>query len=163
MGELVILVVEDESEVRAAIVRDLAPFNAVIRIDEADGVDDAVAALADADAAGDSVGLVLADHRLPGRSGVDLLVSLHDDDTHRSARKVLITGQAEHADTIRAVNDAGLDHYIAKPWANDELVSVTRDLLTDYVVEQQLDPLVYLQVLDSARLLAAYAEHGGAD
>ena len=163
MGELVILVVEDEAEVRAAMVRDLEPFGSVVRVDEADSVDDALAALADADAAGDSVGLVLADHRLPGQSGVDMLVSLHDDDTHRSAKKVLITGQAEHADTIRAVNHANLDHYIAKPWANDELVAVTRDLLTDYVVEQKLDPLAYLQVLDSTRLLAAYSDNGRAD
>ncbi len=46
MNELVIVVVEDESDVRAAIVRDLAPLAEGIRIDEADTVDDTEAAIA---------------------------------------------------------------------------------------------------------------------
>lgn len=158
MSELVILVVEDEPEVRAGIVRDLEPFATQIRVDEADDVDDAHAALAEAGQTGDHVGLVLADHRLPGRSGVDLLVSLHEDPSTRPIRKVLITGQAGHEDTIRAINDAGLAHYIAKPWNPAELVAVTRQLLTDYVIAAGLDPLAYLQVLDAPRLLDAYSQ-----
>ena len=159
MDELVVLVVEDEPEVRAAVVRDLAPFTEEVRVDEAEDVNDAMAALAECDAEGDHVGLVLADHRLPGRTGVDLLVSLHDSEAHRHARKVLITGQADQADTIRAVNDAGLDHYIAKPWDEAELVAVVRDQLTGYVLDRTLNPLAYLKVLDSTRLLEGY---GGA-
>lgn len=163
MSELVILVVEDEPEVRAAIVRDLTTHFDGIRIDEAADADDALAALAEAHDTGDHVGLVLADHRLPGRSGVDLLVGLHDEATTRSIRKVLITGQAGHADTIRAINDAGLDHYIAKPWDPDELISTSVRLLTDYVVDAGLDPLSHMRELDGPRLAAAYARRGRAE
>jgi two-component system chemotaxis response regulator CheY len=163
MGELVVLVIEDEPEVRAAVVRDLAPLAEALRIDEAEDVDDAEAALADADAAGDALGLVIADHRLPGRTGVDLLVEVHDDPRWASARTVLLTGQAGHADTIRAVNEAGLDHYLSKPWDPGELRSVAVAQLTDFVIEAGLDPLPYVATLDGPRLLEAYRRRGRAD
>ncbi len=47
---------------------------------------------------------------------MDFLVELNGDPATRPIRKVLITGQAGLEDTIRAVNEADLDHYIAKPW-----------------------------------------------
>lgn len=163
MSELVILVVEDEPDVRAQIVRDLSSFIQRIRIDQAEDVDDAEAALADALAAGDRVGLVVADHRLPGRTGVDLLAALHADPSTRSIRTILITGQAGHQDTIRAINEAALDHYVAKPWDAVELVDVARDLLTGFVVESGIDPLPFLAELDSARLLERYGRGDLAD
>jgi two-component system chemotaxis response regulator CheY len=156
MSELVVLVIEDEPEVRAAVVRDLRRHFEQIRIDEAEDADDAIDALAEAADAGDHVGLILADHRLPGRSGVDVLVALHDDPGTRAIRKVLITGQASHADTIRAVNDAGLDHYIAKPWDPDDLIAIAVDQLTDYVIDEGLDPLAFMRELDAPRLAQAY-------
>lgn len=160
MGELVILVVEDEPEVRAEIVRDLETFTQRIRVDEAESVDDAEAAIAEAVENGDGIGLAVVDHRLPGRSGVDLLAALHGDPATRSIRTILITGQAGHQDTIRAINKAGLDHYIAKPWDPDELVTVAKRLLTDHVIESDLDPLAYVPELDAARLLDHYGEGG---
>ena len=163
MKQLVILVVEDEPEVRSALVRDLSPLGGPIRIDQASDVDDARAALAEAAEAGDVVGLVLADHRLPGESGVDLLVSLHRSRETEAIRAVLVTGQAGHQDTIRAINDAGLDRYISKPWDPEELVSVARDQLTTFVIEQGLDPLPFIAVLDGPRLLDHYARRGRPD
>lgn len=159
MGELVIVLVEDEPEVRAAIVRDLAPLSEGVRIDEADTVDDARGAIDEAEAAGDQVGLILADHRLPGESGVDLLVSVHADPERRDIRTVLITGQAGHEDTIRAINEAGLDWYFSKPWDRDELVSVVVQQLTNYVIDAGLDPLRFVRILDGPRLLEQYARH----
>jgi two-component system chemotaxis response regulator CheY len=34
----------------------------------------------------------------------------------KETRKILLTGQANHADTIRAVNEAHIDNYFEKPW-----------------------------------------------
>ena len=163
MSELVIVVVEDEPEVRAAIVRDLEPLATGIRIDEADTADDARGAIDEAVESGDHVGMVLADHRLPGDSGVDLLVAIHADPELCAIRSVLITGQAGHQDTIRAINEAGLDWYFSKPWDPDELRSVVVQQLTDYVIEAGLDPLPYVQVLNGRRLLEEYARHTRAD
>ena len=50
---------------------------------------------------------------IPGMALVGSKMS--SDERTAGARKVLVTGQADQADTVRAVNNAGLDHYIAKP------------------------------------------------
>ncbi|MCW1085642.1 response regulator, partial [Streptococcus anginosus] len=84
---------------------------------------------------GDELALVLADHRLPGRNGVDFLIDMMDEPSTVNTRRVLVTGQADQSDTIRALNEASLDYYIAKPWVRDELVATVRDQLTTYVLE----------------------------
>lgn len=160
MGDLVILVVEDEPEVRAAVVRDLETAFRTIRVDQSSDADDALAALTEAETVGDRVGLILADHRLPGRSGVDLLVALHDAPETRAIRKVLVTGQADQQDTIRAINEGGLDHYISKPWEPGDLIAVAKDQLTDFVIEAGIDPLAHMRDLDGARLAEAFADRG---
>ena len=151
--KLAILVVEDEPEVRDAIVTDLAPFSAVVRIEPAEYVPDAWDVVEEIVADGDRVALILADHRLPGRTGVDMLVEMSSDERTAGARKVLVTGQADQADTVRAVNNAGLDHYIAKPWQGENLREVVRTQLTDYVVEARLNPLPHLRALDGVRAM----------
>lgn len=156
MNRLAVLIVEDEPEVRAALVRDLESLAGTLRIETADDVDDAHAALAEIAADGDRLALVLADHRLPGTTGVDFLIELTGDPATAATRKVLVTGQADHADTIRAVNEAGLDRYIAKPWTREQLVSVTIGAVTDYIIAERVDPLPYVRDLDGPRLLDAY-------
>ncbi|WP_127841171.1 response regulator [Actinomyces wuliandei] len=153
--KLTILVVEDEPEVRDAVVADLAPFSPVVRVEPAEDVEDALEVVSEVDDDGDVVALVLADHRLPGRTGVDMLVQMRGDERTASARKVLVTGQADQADTIRAVNEAGLDHYIAKPWQPEQLHDVVRTQLTDFVLDTGLDPLPHLRALDGPRAMEA--------
>ena len=163
MNELLILVVEDEPEVRAEVVRDLS-FAEMIRVEQADNVADARAALDEVDRAGDHVGLIVADHRLPvGESGVDLLVSLKKNPATHAIRTVLLTGQAGHQDTIRAINDADLDHYFSKPWDPNELAAIAVGLLTDFVIDVGIDPLRYVRELDGPRLMEAFAKHGRPD
>ena len=153
--KLVILVVEDEPEVRDAVVGDLTPFAGVVRVEPAEDVDDAWEVVSEVEADGDLVALILADHRLPGRSGVDMLVEMSDDERTGAARKVLVTGQADQADTIRAVNEAGLDHYIAKPWDPADLQATVRTQLTDFVLEAGINPLPHLRALDGVRAMEA--------
>ncbi|WP_075891606.1 MULTISPECIES: two-component system response regulator [Actinomyces] len=150
---LVVLVLEDEVEVRHALERDLEVFWPKVHLEEAEDVPDAWDAVEAALEDGDELAVVLADHRLPGRSGVDFLVEVAADPRTRKARTILVTGQAGQADTVRALNQAGLDHYIAKPWDPADLVQVVRDQLTTYVLENHVDPLPYLSVLDEVRVM----------
>jgi CheY-like chemotaxis protein len=164
VDELVILVVEDEPEVRAEVVRDVEAFAGRIRVEQADDVADARAAIDEVQQAGDHLGLIIADHRLPGaETGVDLLVSLEAAPATRMIRTILLTGQAGHQDTIRAINEADLDHYFSKPWDPNDLAAVSVRLLTDYVIDTGIDPLRYVRELDGPRLMAAFAEHGRPD
>lgn len=150
----VILVIEDDAPVREALLRDLRPFATIATIEPAETAEEAWD-LVEELSADQPLALVLADHRLPGRSGVDLLVDLSRHAVGASARKVLVTGQAGHADTIRAVNDAALDHYVAKPWDADELVAVCRTQLSEWVAAHAPDVLPFLAVLDPVVLLPA--------
>lgn len=157
---MTVLILEDERPVREALERDVAPFADVVRIELAEDVPDAWTVVDEVDADGDRLALVLADHRLPGTTGVDFLVALLDDGRTAAARKVLVTGQADLADTIRAVNDAHLHHYIAKPWEPAELEAVVRGQLTEYVLDQDVDPLPHLRALDAARVMPRIARRG---
>ncbi len=150
--KIYILVVEDEPEVLDSIVRDITDFEALFPIEMADTAEEARELIRSIIDEGHSVGLILCDHVLPGDNGVELLVEMQNhEDTHHT-KKVLITGQAGLQETVRAVNDADLKHYIAKPWEKDKLVSIVRTLLTDYVLEFETQPLRYMQVLDGERI-----------
>lgn len=150
---LAVVILEDEPEVRHALVRDLEEFHDVIRIEPAEDVSDAWEVVDEVDSDGDVVALVLADHRMPGRTGVDFLVEMQQDARTVDARTVLVTGQADLADTIRALNEASLDHYITKPWDPEELRATVRDQLTEFVIRADLEPLRYLKVLDAERVM----------
>ncbi len=158
MKRIVILCLEDEPEVRDSILRDLRAFADAFRIEAAEDVADARTVLQSCTDDGDPLGLALCDHLLPGERGVDFLVSLAKDPLHRRARKMLITGQAALEDTVRAVNEANLDHYIAKPWRPEALQAAVRRQLTAYVISHEENLMPYLKVLDAPLLLEALAQ-----
>ncbi|NNG15840.1 MAG: response regulator [Gemmatimonadales bacterium] len=157
MSRLVILCIEDEDEVRDAVVRDLEVFEPTFLVEMAEDAADARQVVEEVAAAGDETALVIADHRLPGMQGTDFLIELHSNPDTATARKVLLTGQAGHEDTIRAINQADLDHYISKPWTEEELHSVVREQLTEYVLRNVDDVLPYVAMLDGQRLLERLA------
>ncbi|WP_076465529.1 response regulator [Actinomyces mediterranea] len=150
---LTILSLEDEADVREALERDLEDFWSKARLETAQDVEDAWDAVEEIARDGDQLAVVLSDHRLPGKSGVDFLVELVNDSRFTATRTVLVTGQADQDDTIRAVNQAGLDYYIAKPWTPENLRQVVRTQLTDYVLETGVDPLPYMPLLDAVRVM----------
>ena len=55
--------------------------------------------------------------------------------------------------TIKAVNEAGLHHYVAKPWDAGELCAVVKEQLTEFVLGQEDSLLPYVARLDGPRLL----------
>lgn len=158
---LTVLVLEDEPEVREALERDLEPLAATVRIEPAEDVADARDVLREVAADGDRLAVVLADHRLPGTTGVDFLVELARAEETAHIGTVLVTGQADQQDTIRAVNEAGLDYYLAKPWNPEELREVVRTTLTDVVDLLRLDPLPHLAALDAVRAMDLVRRRSG--
>lgn len=157
MKRILILCVEDEPEVRDALLRDLEPFATAFRIEAAEDAEDARAVVEKCLGQGNELGLVLCDHVLPGDTqGVDFLVELNNDRRTTAARNILVTGQAGLNETITAVNAADLDFFMPKPWSRDGLQEVVRKYLTSYVIDQVRDILAYIDVLDRARLLEAH-------
>lgn len=159
-NKIFILVVEDEPEVLDSIVRDISDFESFFPIEMADTAEEARELIQEILDREDEVGLILCDHVLPGDNGVELLVEMQNSEETRKTRKVLITGQAGLKETVRAVNEAELRHYIAKPWEKEELINIVTEMLTDYVLENVKQPLRYMQVLDGERI-AEYIRKGG--
>ncbi len=153
MNRIAILTLEDEPEVRQAIMRDLEPFARSFRLEGAEDAEDAREVLGAIEQDGDLAGLILCDHRLPGTTGVDFLAQLERAEEHRPIRKVLVTGQADHEDTIRAINAGGIHHYLPKPWQPEQLHAIVREQLTEFVLASDVDPMPYVAVLDGARLM----------
>jgi response regulator RpfG family c-di-GMP phosphodiesterase len=151
-NKIYIFVVEDEPEVLDAIVRDLEEFENIFPIEMADSAEECRELIDALINAGNEIGLILCDQVLPGQNGVDLLVEMQNDPATEHTRKVLITGQAGLDETVRAINEADLKHYIAKPWEKSDLVETTRKFMTDYVLERTENPMEYMSVLDGQRI-----------
>lgn len=158
--KIYILVVEDEPEVLDSIVRDISGFESIFPIEMTDTAEEAREQVDRILENGDEIGLILCDHVLPGDNGVELLVEMQKREDTLKTRKVLITGQAGLQETVRAVNEADLKHYIAKPWQKEDLLEIVKELLTDFVLEQVKNPLPFMQVLDGERI-AEHIRKGG--
>ena len=160
-NKIFILVVEDEPEVLDSIVRDISDFETFFPIEMADTAEEARELIREILDRGDTLGLILCDHVLPGDNGVELLVEMQKNEETRKTRKVLITGQAGLKETVRAVNEAELRHYIAKPWEKEELISIVTEMLTDFVLENVKEPLQFMQILDGERIAEFIRKGGG--
>ena len=154
METINIICVDDQQEVLDSVMRDLRPLASHVRLEEASSVADCMQLLEQIDDDGDHVALVISDQVMPGETGTELLGKIAADRRFAKTRKVLLTGQATHADTINAVNDGHIDNYIEKPWQPEKLLSVVKRLLTLYVLDAGLDHKDYMPVLDTTTLFS---------
>ena len=84
--------------------------------------------------------LVIADQRMPGMSGVELLARIAELD-ERTGR-ILLTGYADIAATIEAINRGRVQAYLAKPCAPEELRATVCALLERVRLEREKDLLL---------------------
>jgi thioredoxin reductase (NADPH) len=129
----VILAVDDEPAVLAAVARDLRRgFGERYRIMRAGSGAEALDLLAQIRARGEQVALLVADQRMPGMAGTDYLVQARP--IVPEAKRVLLTAYADTAAAIAAINEVSLDYYLLKPWdpPEEQLLPVVEDLLTTW-------------------------------
>jgi len=127
----VLLTVDDDRAVSRAVARDLRRhYGDRYRVVRAESGADALAVLRELTARGEVTALLLADHRMPGMTGVEFLEQAMD--LVPSAKRVLLTAYADTDAAIRAINDVDLDHYLLKPWdPPEELLYPVLDELLD--------------------------------
>ena len=134
----VLLTVDDDAAVSQAITRTLRrQYAQRFRVLRAESGSSALETLHELKLSGDVAALVLADHRMPGMTGVDLLeqaVELFPD-----AKRVLLTAYADIEIAIRAINTVGLDYYLLKPWdpPDEKLYPVLDELLGDWLAHYE--------------------------
>jgi thioredoxin reductase (NADPH) len=133
MEQPVLLAVDDDETVLAAVTRDLlARYGDAWRVVGTPGGAEALAELNRLKLRGAPVALLLVDQRMPGMSGVELLRSARR--LYPEAKRVLLTAYADTDAAIAAINEVGLDHYLLKPWdpPEERLYPVLDDLLDDW-------------------------------
>jgi thioredoxin reductase (NADPH) len=139
MKKPVILSVDDDPEVLAAVERDLrGHYRGDYRILTAASGAKGLEAARELKQRGTPVALFLVDERMPQMSGTELLAEVGP--LHPDARKVLLTAYADTDAAIRGINDLGLDHYLLKPWdpPEERLWPVLDDLLSDWTATVRL-------------------------
>lgn len=148
MDKLYIICLEDQREVLNAIAEDLSDFDEIGIVEECESVAEAEQLIDEIDQRGDLLAVVVSDHVMPGKTGVEFLTELRNDERFKLTKKILLTGLATHQDTIRAINLAAIDRYLEKPWTREQLTQAVRELLTAFVLEAGLDYMDYLPHLD---------------
>ncbi|HEX6284799.1 MAG TPA: FAD-dependent oxidoreductase, partial [Pyrinomonadaceae bacterium] len=133
MTKPVLLTIDDDAEVLRAIERDLRrKYAGEFRVLRADSGTAAMEIVRELKLRNNQIALFLVDQRMPGLSGVEFLeqaITLFPD-----AKRVLLTAYADTDAAIAAINDAGVNHYLLKPWdpPEENLYPVLDDLLEDW-------------------------------
>lgn len=133
MEKPLILAVDDEPSVLAAVARDLRrKYGPDYEIARAASGAEALDTLRELKLASRVVSLLLVDQRMPEMTGVELLAQALE--LYPDAKRVLLTAYADTDAAIRAINEVRLDHYLMKPWHPPEelLYPVLDDLLDDW-------------------------------
>jgi thioredoxin reductase (NADPH) len=136
LAEPVILVVDDDSQVLAAIRRDMrSRYRADYRVLAADSGEAALDTIKELKARGDALAMLISDQRMPTMLGVDLLSKCRE--IYPVARRVLLTAYSDVKAAIRGINEAHLDHYLEKPWdpPEEHLFPAIDDLLSAWQAE----------------------------
>ena len=136
MPKPAILAVDDDAEVLRSVERDLKrKYGGDYRVLRADSGPAGVDIVQELKVRNNVVALFLIDQRMPGMSGVEFLaqaISLYPD-----AKRVLLTAYADTDAAIAAINEAGVNHYLLKPWhpPEENLYPILDELLEDWQAE----------------------------
>ncbi len=87
------------------------------------------------------VACVLADLRMPGLAGPELLARVAEVRPH--CRRAVVTGFPESDDLIAAINAGHLHYVITKPWKLQDLLQVVDQLVTTFRLERDNHRLIH--------------------
>lgn len=122
-----ILIVDDEVRSLESLERNLAEEFDVL---QAENTTDAAQLLAD-----NWVQIILCDQRMPDKTGVDFLTEVREK--WPDVIRIIISGYSDADDIISSVNDAGIYHYITKPWKPEKLILILRNAVTMFELQRQ--------------------------
>lgn len=109
--------------------------------------------------------VVLADYRMPGMDGIEFL--RHVADRWPDTVRIVISGHADVASVVAAINEGRISRFIAKPWDPDSLRAAIDEALSRYAcdmrdrnVRERLDDLLEILEQLPIGILAAGADGG---
>ncbi|HSG06184.1 MAG TPA: ATP-binding protein, partial [Nitrospiria bacterium] len=123
-----ILYVDDEP---LALETFKAQFEEDFSIYTANNADEALALLAEKE-----IFVLLADQRMPGLSGVELLARVKE--SHPEAIRMLITAYSDMEVVVDAINSGNVYRYVSKPYNEDEVRNMIRQgIETTYLIRDR--------------------------
>lgn len=132
-GPPAIVAVDDDPQVIDAVATDLRTrYGDTHRVVTAGSGAAALDVIERLTSRGGQVAVLVADQRMPGMEGTELLVAAKRLQPH--LRSVLLTAYADTDAAIAAINDVSLDHYILKPWdpPEERLYPVIDELVEEW-------------------------------
>ncbi len=136
MNKPVLLVVDDDPQVLAAVRRDLrSRYREHYAILSATSGEEALTTIRELKTRADSLAMVISDQRMPNMLGVELLAGSRE--IYPLARRVLLTAYSDIEAAVKGINEAHLDHYLSKPWdpPEERLFPIVDDLLDAWQAE----------------------------
>jgi len=136
MNKPVVMIVDDDPQVLAAVRRDLrSRYRENYAVMSAASGDEAINAMRELKSRGDALAIVISDQRMPGMMGSELLAQSRA--IYPLARRVLLTAYSDIDAAVKAINEAHLDHYLSKPWdpPEERLFPAVDDLLDAWQAE----------------------------
>lgn len=115
-----LLLVDDEANILSSLRRLFRPEG--YRLLTAESGDEALELIA-----AEPVDLVVSDMRMPGMNGAQLLARIRE--AWPETVRILLTGYADIASTIDAINKGEIYRYVAKPWDDNDLRLLVREAL----------------------------------
>jgi response regulator RpfG family c-di-GMP phosphodiesterase len=83
----------------------------------------------------ESVAVVIADHKMPGMSGVEFL--LHAAREHPDVVRMILTGYADVPTLTEAINEGRVYHFLHKPWEAADLRQAVRRAIEKRIAEAE--------------------------
>jgi thioredoxin reductase (NADPH) len=136
LNKPVLLIVDDDPQVLAAVRRDLrSRYREQYTVISAASGAEALATASDLKSRGDSLAMLISDQRMPGMLGSEVLTKSRE--VYPLARRVLLTAYSDIDAAVKAINEAHVDYYLTKPWQPPEerLFPVVDDLLDAWQAE----------------------------
>jgi 3-oxoacyl-[acyl-carrier-protein] synthase-3 len=130
MRKPVILLLDDERPVLEALEAQLAPaFEDLARVEVFDTPAEALAAVGRWQRERRALAVAVVDEKMPGLSGTETIARLRASEVARDLHAILLTGYGGLDSAVGAINRAGVERYLEKPWSEEELTGAVRALL----------------------------------
>jgi CheY-like chemotaxis protein len=114
--DLKILVVDDVQVHRYLMTSGIARLNPFVKIDEATSLDEAITKLSNS-----QYNVVISDWNMAGGGGDELVKWMRSRANFRRVPFIMISGNTDNEDIIRAFMELGVDAYVVKPFTPQDL------------------------------------------
>ena len=86
---------------------------------------------------GYDIPLVICDYIMPNLKGDEVLKKIYE--SYPSTYKIMLTGQADLSGVVRAINEANIYRYIAKPWEREDLWLTVSAAIEHFCQNQEIE------------------------